>query len=162
MKILGISAYYHDSAACLVVDGEIVAAAQEERFTRRKHDPRFPRNAVDYCLEEAGIGPEELDLVAFYDKPLLKFDRILETPRTRTGRRCSRRPIDSSEAGARSHDRVAKKSLRRAFVPGTWSESWLRKPVSRSRASTERGEKTNGCLVSARRARAHHLCRRFV
>ena len=79
MNILGISAYYHDSAACLVVDGEIVAAAQEERFSRRKHDPGFPSHAVDYCLAEGGISPVELDFVAFYDKPLLKFDRILET-----------------------------------------------------------------------------------
>jgi carbamoyltransferase len=79
VKILGISAYYHDSAACLVVDGDIVAAAQEERFSRKKHDPRFPRHAVDYCLDEGGISAEELDFVAFYDKPLLKFDRILET-----------------------------------------------------------------------------------
>jgi carbamoyltransferase len=79
MKILGISAFYHDSAACLVVDGKIVAAAQEERFTRKKHDFNFPQGAIDYCLREGGIGPEALDLVAFYDKPLLKFDRILET-----------------------------------------------------------------------------------
>jgi carbamoyltransferase len=79
VKILGISAYYHDSAACLVVDGDIVAAAQEERFSRKKHDPRFPRHAVDYCLDEGGISTEELDFVAFYDKPLLKFDRIVET-----------------------------------------------------------------------------------
>ena len=79
MNILGISAYYHDSAACLVVDGEIVAAVQEERFSRRKHDPSFPTRAVEYCLAEGGIGSEELDFVAFYDKPLLKFDRILET-----------------------------------------------------------------------------------
>jgi len=79
MNILGISAFYHDSAACLVRDGEIVAAAQEERFTRKKHDPNFPKRAVEYCLEEAKIGPAELDLVAFYDKPILKFDRILET-----------------------------------------------------------------------------------
>ena len=79
MNVLGISAYYHDSAACLLVDGEIVAAAQEERFTRRKHDASFPSRAVEYCLSEAGISVEELDLVAFYDKPLLKFDRILET-----------------------------------------------------------------------------------
>ncbi|MCZ6463789.1 MAG: hypothetical protein O7A09_05585, partial [Proteobacteria bacterium] len=79
MNILGISAYYHDSAACLVQDGEIVAAAQEERFTRKKHDHEFPQNAVNYCLAEAGIRPEQLDLVAFYDKPLLKFDRLLET-----------------------------------------------------------------------------------
>ncbi|MCZ6785160.1 MAG: carbamoyltransferase [Proteobacteria bacterium] len=79
MNILGISAYYHDSAACLVQDGEIVAAAQEERFTRKKHDHEFPQNAVNYCLAEVGIRPEQLDLVAFYDKPLLKFDRLLET-----------------------------------------------------------------------------------
>ena len=79
MNILGISAFYHDSAACLVRDGEIVCAAQEERFTRKKHDHRFPVHAMEYCLDEGGIGPEELDYVAFYDKPLLKFDRLLET-----------------------------------------------------------------------------------
>jgi carbamoyltransferase len=77
--ILGISAYYHDSAAALVVDGRIVAAAQEERFTRIKHDFAFPSNAVRYCLDEAGLAPEQLDYVGFYDKPLLKFDRLLET-----------------------------------------------------------------------------------
>ncbi|MGE0431723.1 MAG: carbamoyltransferase [Planctomycetota bacterium] len=77
--ILGISAWYHDSAAALVVDGEIVAAAQEERFTRVKHDPRFPQSAIAYCLREAGLRPDQLDLVGFYDKPLLKFDRLLET-----------------------------------------------------------------------------------
>ena len=79
MNILGISAYYHDSAACLVRDGEIVAAAQEERFTRKKHDHEFPQKAVNFCLGEAGIEARDLDLVAFYDKPLLKFDRLLET-----------------------------------------------------------------------------------
>ncbi|HSN81906.1 MAG TPA: carbamoyltransferase [Polyangiales bacterium] len=79
MNILGISAYYHDSAAALVCDGRIVAAAQEERFTRKKHDHRFPQNAIDYCLREARIGRSDLDLVVFYDKPLLKFERILET-----------------------------------------------------------------------------------
>ncbi len=79
LNILGISAFYHDAAACLVRDGEIVAAAQEERFTRKKHDPDFPANAVNYCLREAGIGPEELDFVGFYDKPLLKFERLLES-----------------------------------------------------------------------------------
>jgi carbamoyltransferase len=79
MNILGISAYYHDSAACLVRDGQIVAAAQEERFTRKKHDHRFPEHAIAYCLREAGISEDELDLVTFYDKPLLKFDRLLET-----------------------------------------------------------------------------------
>ncbi|MCG8591235.1 MAG: carbamoyltransferase [Proteobacteria bacterium] len=79
MNILGISAFYHDSAACLVQDGKIVAAAQEERFTRKKHDAAFPKHAVEYCLAEAGIDASELDHVAFYDKPLLKFDRLLET-----------------------------------------------------------------------------------
>jgi carbamoyltransferase len=78
-RILGISAFYHDSAACLVEDGTIVAAAQEERFTRKKHDARFPSHAVAYCLKEAGITASDLDLVGFYEKPLLKFDRLLET-----------------------------------------------------------------------------------
>ena len=78
-RILGLSAYYHDSAACLVEDGRIVAAAQEERFTRKKHDPGFPSNAVAYCLREAGITAKELDLVGFYEKPLVKFERLLET-----------------------------------------------------------------------------------
>jgi len=77
--ILGISAYYHDSAAALLRDGAPVAAAQEERFTRRKHDPRFPVNAIRYCLQEAGIGLRDLDHVVFYDKPLVKFERLLET-----------------------------------------------------------------------------------
>src|SRR6266849_4057474 len=77
--ILGISAFYHDSAAALVIDGDVLAAAQEERFTRKKHDPAFPVNAVAYCLREAGLRPDQLDYVAFYDKPLEKFDRILET-----------------------------------------------------------------------------------
>ena len=79
MYILGISAFYHDSAACLVKDGVIVAAAQEERFTRKKHDHSFPSNAIQYCLREAIIDSAELDYVAFYDKPFLKFERILET-----------------------------------------------------------------------------------
>src|SRR5580765_5863461 len=78
-RILGLSAYYHDSAACLVEDGRIVAAAQEERFTRKKHDPDFPSNAVAYCLREAGITAKDLDLVGFYEKPLVKFERLLET-----------------------------------------------------------------------------------
>lgn len=79
MKILGISAFYHDSAAALIIDGEIVAAAQEERFTRKKHDPGFPHHAVQYCLSFAGLTLDQLDAVAFYDKPLLKFERLLET-----------------------------------------------------------------------------------
>ena len=78
-SILGLSAYYHDSAAALVRDGAIVAAAQEERFTRLKHDHRFPTNAAHYCLKEAGLQIEDLDYVAFYDKPLRKFDRLIET-----------------------------------------------------------------------------------
>jgi carbamoyltransferase len=79
MRVLGISAFYHDSAAALVADGEIVAAAQEERFTRKKHDSGFPKHAVEYCLREAGTGISGIDVVAFYDKPLLKFERLLET-----------------------------------------------------------------------------------
>ncbi len=79
MRILGISAYYHDSAACIVFDDRIVAAAQEERFTRKKHDASFPSNAVAYCLKEAGVTIEEIDLAGFYEKPLVKFDRLLES-----------------------------------------------------------------------------------
>lgn len=79
MRILGLSAFYHDSAAALVVDGRIVAAAQEERFTRKKHDARYPVHAIDYCLAEAGITLDQIDNVAFYDKPFLKFERLLET-----------------------------------------------------------------------------------
>ena len=78
-KILGISAFFHDSAAAIVVDGEIVAAAQEERFTRNKHTPDFPTNAVKYCLEETGYSIDELDAIVFYDKPFIKFERLLET-----------------------------------------------------------------------------------
>src|SRR3954465_9631765 len=79
MRILGISAYCHDSAAVLLTDGVITAAAQEERFTRKKHDPGFPTNAIRYCLEEGGISLSDVDRVAFYDKPFLKFERLLET-----------------------------------------------------------------------------------
>jgi carbamoyltransferase len=79
MNILGISAFYHDSAACLLQNGKIVAAAQEERFTRKKHDHDFPQNAIDFCLKAGGISSGDLDFVAFYDKPFIKFERILET-----------------------------------------------------------------------------------
>jgi carbamoyltransferase len=79
MHILGISAFYHDSAACLISDGKIIAAAQEERFTRKKHDPDFPKNAAAFCLKAGGITAKDLNFVAFYDKPLLKFERLLET-----------------------------------------------------------------------------------
>ena len=79
MRILGISAFYHDSAAALIEDGRIVAAAQEERFTRKKHDSRYPRRAIAYCLAEGGTTLSDLDCVAFYDKPFLKFERLLET-----------------------------------------------------------------------------------
>jgi carbamoyltransferase len=79
LNILGISAYYHDSAAALVRDGEIVAAAQEERFSRKKHDARFPEGAISSCLEQGGITLRDVDEVVFYDKPLVKFERLLET-----------------------------------------------------------------------------------
>src|SRR5271154_5013567 len=79
MRILGISAFYHDSAAALVEDGGIIAAAQEERFTRKKHDSSYPRHAIDYCLSEAGIGYQDIVQLVFYDKPFLKFERLLET-----------------------------------------------------------------------------------
>src|ERR1039458_7895280 len=79
MRILGISAYYHDSAAALVEDGQIIAAAQEERFSRKKHDARFPKHAIDYCLNAGGHKLGDIDFVAFYDKPFLKFERLLET-----------------------------------------------------------------------------------
>ena len=79
MNILGISAFYHDSAAALIVDGNIAAAAQEERFTRKKHDAGFPQHAVEYCLEEGGVKLTDVDYIAFYDKPLIKFERLLET-----------------------------------------------------------------------------------
>ena len=79
MRILGLSAYYHDSAAALIQDGDILAAVQEERFTRKKHDAHFPINAIEYCLKSAGVSPKEIDYVVFYDKPFLKFERLLET-----------------------------------------------------------------------------------
>ncbi len=79
MRILGVSAFYHDSAAALIEDGKVIAAAQEERFTRKKHDDRFPENAIQFCLDEAGISLSEIDFVTFYDKPFLKFERLLET-----------------------------------------------------------------------------------
>jgi len=79
MYILGISAFYHDSAAALIKDGDIIAAAQEERFTRKKHDSSFPANAAAFCLKEAGITIADVDYVAFYEKPFVKFERILET-----------------------------------------------------------------------------------
>ena len=77
MHLLGISCFYHDSAACIIKDGFILAAAQEERFTRKKHDPRFPKNAIGYCLTEAGISIEDLQYLVFYDKPFLTFERLL-------------------------------------------------------------------------------------
>ena len=79
MNILGISAFYHDSAASLLQDGQIIAAAQEERFSRVKHDSSFPRNAILYCLDEGSISPEDIDFIVFYEKPFLKFERLLET-----------------------------------------------------------------------------------
>ena len=78
MTILGISCYYHDAAATLIVDGRVVAAAAEERFTRKKHDNDFPIHAIRFCLDWANVKPEEVDLVAFYEKPIVKFHRILD------------------------------------------------------------------------------------
>ena len=79
MNILGISAFYHDSAACLIQDGQITAAVQEERFTRKKHDQSFPGHAIQYCLEEGKLAGNDLDFVAFYEKTFVKFERILQT-----------------------------------------------------------------------------------
>ena len=79
MYILGVSAFYHDSAACIIENGEIIAAAQEERFTRKKHDAGFPHNAIKYCMKEANIAPDKINNVVFYEKPFLKFERLLET-----------------------------------------------------------------------------------
>ncbi|MDA9936287.1 carbamoyltransferase [Gammaproteobacteria bacterium] len=79
MYILGISAFYHDSAACIIKNGEIIAAAQEERFTRKKHDPAFPRHAIEFCIQKAGISPSDLENIIFYEKPFIKFERLLET-----------------------------------------------------------------------------------
>src|SRR6056300_601028 len=79
MYILGISAFYHDSAACLLKNGEIIAAAQEERFTRKKHDSSFPYNAIKYCIEAAKISADQINNIIFYEKPFLKFERLLET-----------------------------------------------------------------------------------
>ena len=80
-SILGISAFYHDSAACIIKNGEIIAAAQEERFTRIKHDKSFPSYSIQYCLREADINAKELTDVVFYEKPFTKFERLIETPR---------------------------------------------------------------------------------
>ena len=79
MYILGISGFYHDSAAALIVNGEIIAAAQEERFTRKKHDARFPKNAINYVFKESNFSLDQIDYVVFYEKPFLKFERLLET-----------------------------------------------------------------------------------
>jgi predicted NodU family carbamoyl transferase len=79
VRVLGISAFYHDSAAALIEDGRVVAAAQEERFTRRKFDSRYPRHAIGYCLEQSGVTLGKVDRIAFYDKPFLTFERLLET-----------------------------------------------------------------------------------
>ncbi len=79
MKILGISCYYHDSAASIIVENKIIAAVQEERYTRKKHTPDFPANSIKYCLEETGLKIKELDAIVFYDKPIVKFERLLST-----------------------------------------------------------------------------------
>jgi carbamoyltransferase len=131
VSILGISAFYHDSAACLVVDGEIVAAAQEERFTRIKHDHNFPAHAARYCLSEAGLTAEQLDYVGFYDKPLLKFDRLLETY------------LDYSPAGFSSFLKAMPLWMREKL----WMPDLIRTEIARTeddddeRAAKKRGKK---------------------
>jgi len=111
--ILGISAFYHDSAAALIVDGQIVAAAQEERFTRRKHDERFPENAIKYCLAEANLEPAEIDYVGFYDKPLLKFERLHETFLARAP--CGFRYFVNAVAGWMDHKLNLPRRIRRGL-----------------------------------------------
>src|SRR5207249_12074401 len=93
VTVLGISAFYHDSAAAIVRDGEIIAAAQEERFSRKKHDPRFPQHAINYCLEEAFIDSSDLDAIVFYDNPIWTWDRVLK---------------NAVEAGPRGYDQFDK------------------------------------------------------
>ena len=127
MRILGLSAFYHDSAAALVEDGRIVAAVQEERFSRKKHDARFPRNAIDYCLKEAGIGLGDVDHIAFYDKPFLKFERLVETylsfaPR---GFRSFRMAIPLWLREKLFLKDLLKKELRRLDGRGKWNEKLL-------------------------------------
>ena len=117
-RILGISAFYHDAAAALVQDGIVVAAAQEERFTRRKHDPRFPRNAINYCLEEAGLEAGELDAVVFYDKALLTWDRVLKN--------C----MHAGEASREQFSQAAKSIL--------GSKLWVKQQVERALGSVGR------------------------
>jgi carbamoyltransferase len=91
MIVLGISAFYHDSAAAIVRDGEIVAAAQEERFTRKKHDASFPANALRFCVQQAGVAWSDIDFVTFYEKPFLKFERTAREPIWRLRRKASAR-----------------------------------------------------------------------
>ena len=114
MQILGLSAFYHDSAAALVRDGEILAAAQEERFTRKKHDSAFPINAVEYCLAAAGTTAEQIDHVAFYDKPFLKFERLLETYVAFAPR--GFRSFSGSDSGGRTSCRAGDEERQR-FAP---------------------------------------------
>ena len=115
--ILGISAFYHDSAAAIIRDGEIVAAAQEERFSRKKHDPRFPERAINYCLEEAFIDSCALDAVVFYDNPLLSFDRLMKNLLT-----VAPQGLEQWTKAARSFlgvKAVVKEHVRRALGPDT-------------------------------------------
>ena len=132
--ILGISAFYHDSAACLVIDGEIVAAAQEERFTRVKHDPGFPANACRYCLAEAGLKAADLTLVGFYEKPLTKFDRLLDTyldyaPKGWIVVHPGHPALDEGEALGRRHDSPRNRETRRAGRPEGCQEAGEVVPV---------------------------------
>lgn len=128
VSILGVSAFYHDSAACVILDGDIVAAAQEERFTRIKHDHNFPTNAARYCLEEARLKVDELDYVAFYDKPLLKFDRLLEAY------------LDYSPAGFSSFLKAMPLWMREKL----WMPDLIRTELAKTEDDDERAAKKRG------------------
>ena len=125
---LGLSAFYHDSAACILKDDLIIAAAQEERFTRKKHDPSFPTNAITYCLLEAGIDAEQIDNVVFYEKPLLKFERLFETYLAFAPRGFStfRKSLPLWTKEKLFQQREIAKHLQRAFPTGSpWSKKLM-------------------------------------
>ena len=124
--ILGLSAYYHDSAAAVVVDGRVVAAAQEERFTRVKHDAGYPAHAIACCLGEAGLRPDQLDYVAFYEKPLTKFDRLLETY------------LSFAPRGFRSFCRAMTATSSDALALATASSASIWAPLARAAMSSAR------------------------
>ncbi len=139
MRVLGISAFYHDSAAALVRDGEIIAAAQEERFTRKKHDSGFPTHAVEYCLAQDGVSLDEVDYVVFYDKPFLKFERLLETYR---GLRAQRSAFVPNGHSAVDPGKALSKEPASSGSGAVWSQVRLGEEASFHRTSPEpRGQR---------------------